>query len=295
MVSSPHEASHRIFQERPNLLAPVFRILGVPLPEKASVEVLTPDATEIRPLERRVDSVLRVTPPECDGFLLAIEAQGRRDTDKPTSWTYYLAHLQAKYDSPVLLLVVCQDKATADWAAGPFTVTVNGWTALSTHPLVLGPDNVPVITDPDEAARDLTLATFCAMTHARGRNIDGILEALARALGSADRDSARYYTELLEIGLGESPARATWKDLMMIGSYFPGRGTMIEKAFLEGEAKGKAEGKAQSIVHLLLRRNIAVSPETRQTIMECQYLDQLDFWFDRALDVTRAEDLFAAE
>jgi hypothetical protein len=59
MVTSTHEASHRIFQERPDILAPVFRILGVPLAEKAAVEVLTPDATEIRPLERRVDSVLR--------------------------------------------------------------------------------------------------------------------------------------------------------------------------------------------------------------------------------------------
>jgi hypothetical protein len=147
-----------------------------------------------------VDSVLRVTPPDCDGFLLAIESQGRRDPDKPTSWTYYLAHLQAKYRSPVLLLVVCQDKATADWAAGPFTAGVDGWTALSTHPLVLGPGNVPVIIDPDEAARDLTLATFCAMTHGRDQNINAILEALAHALGSADRDSARYYTELLEIG-----------------------------------------------------------------------------------------------
>jgi hypothetical protein len=291
MVTSTHEAAHRIFQERPDILAPVFRILGVPLAEKASVDVLTPDATEIRPLERRVDSVLRVTPPDGDGFLLAVEAQGRRDPDKPVSWTYYVAHLQAKYSSPVLLLVVCQDKATADWAAGPFTTGVDGWTALSTHPLVLGPGNVPVITDPDQASRDLTLAAFCAMTHARDRNIDDILEALARALGSADQDSIRYYTELLEIGLGDTPARATWKELTMIGTFFPGRGTMIEKAFLEGEAKGKA----QLITRVLRGRGIAVSPQTEQRIMECQDLDVLDVWFDRALTATGAEDLVTVD
>ena len=119
MATSSYETSHRIFQERPEILAPMFRIVGVPLAEQACVEVLTPDATELRPLERRVDSVLRVTPPDGDGFLLAIEAQGRRDADKPVNWAYYVAHLQAKYRSPVLLLVVCQDKATADWAVGP--------------------------------------------------------------------------------------------------------------------------------------------------------------------------------
>ncbi|OEV06003.1 hypothetical protein AN216_00545, partial [Streptomyces oceani] len=60
MVTARHEAAHRIFQDRPELLSPVFRILGVPLPPKVEVDVLSADATEIRPLERRVDSVLRI-------------------------------------------------------------------------------------------------------------------------------------------------------------------------------------------------------------------------------------------
>ncbi|NJQ03632.1 hypothetical protein [Streptomyces zingiberis] len=294
MVTSPHEASHRIFQEQPDILAPVFRILGVPLAEKAVVEVLSPDATEIRPLERRVDSVLRITPPGCEGFLLAIESQGRRDPGKPASWTYYLAHLQAKYDSPVLLLVVCQDKATARWAAGPFAAGVDGWTALRTYPLVLGPGNVPVITDPEEAAQDLTLATFCAMTHGRDPDINGILEALARALGSADRDSARYYAELLEIGLGNTPAKATWKELIMVGTYFPGRGTMIEEAFLEGEAKGEARGRAEGILLILRTRGVEVPQQVEQTIAQCVDLDTLQMWLKRALSVSRAEELFTA-
>ncbi|MFJ1993665.1 hypothetical protein [Streptomyces asiaticus] len=202
MVSSRHEAAHRIFQDRPELLAPVFRILDLPPPEKAAVEVLTPDATEIRPLERRVDSVLRVNPLEGDGFLLAIEAQGRRDDAKGGSWAYYLSYLTAKYERPALLLVVCQDKATADWAMGPFQLGLDDWTALSVHPLVLGPGNVPVILDPEEAAQDLTLATFSALTHGSHREAPAILKALARAMGTADPESVSYYSELLEIGLG---------------------------------------------------------------------------------------------
>ncbi|MEY9993590.1 hypothetical protein ABIE67_005622 [Streptomyces sp. V4I8] len=30
MVTSAHEGMHRIFQERPEILAPVFGVLGVP-------------------------------------------------------------------------------------------------------------------------------------------------------------------------------------------------------------------------------------------------------------------------
>ncbi|MFF9604434.1 hypothetical protein ACF1GY_19455 [Streptomyces sp. NPDC014684] len=50
MVTSTHEASHRIFQDRPELLAPVFDLLGVPMSAKASVSVLSADV-----LNRRLD------------------------------------------------------------------------------------------------------------------------------------------------------------------------------------------------------------------------------------------------
>lgn len=85
----------------------------------------------------------------------------------------------------------------------------------------------------------------------------------------------------------------------MIGTYFPGRGTMIEEAFLEGEAKGKAEGKAegmaQSVLRILRRRDIAVSPDAEQTITGCEDGDKLALWLDRALSATRVEDLFTAD
>ncbi|MEV6957009.1 hypothetical protein [Streptomyces sp. NPDC051183] len=300
MVTSHHEASHRIFQDRPELLAPVFRILGVPLPADPTVEVLTADVTEIRPMERRVDSVLRITPraDKSGGLLLAIEAQGRRDPDKAVSWAYYLSYLTAKYECPALLLVVCQDKTTADWATGPFRLGWADWTALSVHPLVLGPGNVPVITDPEEAAEDLTIATFAAMTHGRDRNATAILEALAEALESTDPESVAYFAELLEIGLGNSLARDIWRHLMPRTS-FPGRGTLIEETYQEGEAKGRTEGKAEERARMVLRvldhRGVAVADEVRERVIACGELDVLGRWIDLAFTVDHAEELFAEE
>ncbi|MDW6058877.1 hypothetical protein SAZ11_13585 [Streptomyces sp. FXJ1.4098] len=80
-----------------------------------------------------------------------------------------------------------------------------------------------------------------------------------------------------------------------MGTFFPGRGTMIEEAFLEGEAKGEAKGMAHSVMRILRRRGIAVSREAEQTIMECADLEKLDLWCDRALTATRVEDLFTAD
>ncbi|AXE87294.1 hypothetical protein [Streptomyces sp. Go-475] len=83
MVTSAHEGVHRIFQQRPEVLKPVFDVLGVALPEKATVDAITPDVTETRPLERRIDTLLRISTSDGDEFLLAVEAQERRDARSP--------------------------------------------------------------------------------------------------------------------------------------------------------------------------------------------------------------------
>jgi hypothetical protein len=299
MVTSSHEAAHRIFQDRPELLNPVFRILGLRAPDKALFEVLTPDVTEIRPMERRVDTVMRVEPADGTGpFLLAIEAQGRRDENKPASWGYYLSYLSSKYRCPTLLLVICQDSGTAEWAAGPFRNGWGGWTASSVHPLALGPDNVPLITDAQEAARDLALAAFAAIVHGANRKAPAILEALARAIGSTDHLALAYYSEMLDIGLGNTPARDIWRKLMKNGSFFPGRGTFVEETFLEGKAEGvaegKAEGKAEAVLQVLAHRGIAVSDEARERIAACRDMETLERWFDKAFSVEAADELLAA-
>ncbi|MEU0209447.1 hypothetical protein ABZ235_03465 [Streptomyces canus] len=226
---------HRIFQERPEILGSVFEVLGVPLSEKATVDAVTTDVTETRPLERRVDTVLRIGPSDGEDFLLAIESQSGRVAGKEASWAYYVAYLQAKFRLPVLLLVVCQDGPTAKWAAGP--------------------DNLPVITDARTAAKNL----------------------------------------FLEVTLGNTPAGEKWNRIMSFVSYFPGRGTVRETAYLEGKTEGRAEGEAKGILSVLEVRGIPVTDSVRERITSCTDLDRMDTWLERSRTVERAEDLFDEE
>ncbi|MFD9881821.1 hypothetical protein ACFWZT_10190 [Streptomyces alboflavus] len=308
MVSSAHEGLHRIFQERPEILAPVFRVLGLPFPEKVTLDALTPDVTETKPLERRIDTVLRIGPSDGDDFLLAVEAQGARKPDKESSWPYYVAHLQAKYRLPVLLLVVCQDLATAKWAAGPFDCGVRGWTTQRTHPLVIGPDNLPVITDSRTAAENPAMAAFSALAHARSRRIDAILEALGRGLQQQDPKAADYFYEFLDINLRGTAAGDKWREILGFVSYFPGRGTVRETAYLEGKAEGRAEGevegraegraegKVEARVSMILRalemRGVDVPEDVRERITACTDPYTLSLWFDQSLTVTSVDGLF---
>jgi hypothetical protein len=287
MVSSSHEAMHRIFQEDPKVFARTFRALGFAFDDPVTATVMPTDLTEIRPLERRVDTLLKLEDDKGGGILLAVEAQGKKEAKKDGSWTYYLAHLYEKYKLPPVLLVVCQDRRTAIWAASPVRIGPPQCTSLIMRPLVLGPHNVPLITDPAEAARDVPLATLSAVTHAKEPGADAILKTLASAMKTLDETTAALFSDLTELGLGDTPAGQTWRKLMA-----------IDLSLLHGptsqrlRAEGRAEGEARAILRLLDQRGIEVPDDIRERITGCLDLDTLEVWLTRTLTVTSAQELF---
>ncbi|MGJ7015294.1 hypothetical protein [Streptomyces griseorubens] len=296
MVTATHEASHRLFQEHPEALAPVFEALGLPPPAKTDFHELSPDTTEIRPMERRADTVLMFEPDMGEHFVLAVEAQTKKDPEKARNWAYYASYLRAKYDLPVLLVAVCRDPSTAAWAMGPFECSVGPWTTQVTRPFVLGPQTVPEVTDEAVVAQQPALAALSAIVHSQSKRSAAILEAVARGLVSFEPDVTRYWFEVVEVGLESTSAKASWRKLMQnVVTHFPGHGTLFEEKYLEGRAEGKAEGTAEAILHALKVRGLVVSGEVRERITTCTDLDTLTTWFDRSLTVSKAEDLFDAD
>lgn len=284
MVSSSHEAMHRIFLAAPELVARTMQVLNQSFAEPVAVTELPTDLTELRPLERRVDSLLRVdTADPASSFLLVVESQTKKARDKPAAWLYYLGYLYAKYRIPPVLLVTCQDRATALWASqeiriGP-TVTL--------APLVLGPHNVPAVTDPEEASADIPLAVLSAITHSKDPDVGAILKALAAALKTLDAEAASVYIEYTEQSLGTTPAADMWRDLMAVDlSFF--RSETAQKLRREG----MAEGKAEAIVRLLAMRGLGVPDEVRGRVFDCADPETLDLWFARAFSAATADQLF---
>ncbi|KUN57139.1 hypothetical protein AQJ43_04110 [Streptomyces avermitilis] len=226
-------------------------------------------------------------------FLLAVEAQGKKDLDKPHSWAYYLAHLYAKYKLPPVLLVVCQDRNTAAWAALPVDIGPPEWPALTVRPLVLGPDNVPMVSAPAEAARDIPLAVLSAMLHGRDRGIDAILKALAAALKGLevlDPETATIFVELTSQGLDKTWAAKIWRDLVAVDTSF-----FTSSLSQEIRAEGEAKGRAADILRILDRRGIPVADTDRERITSCDDLDALTLWFDRAITAASIAEVFAED
>ncbi|MFD9327280.1 hypothetical protein [Streptomyces sp. NPDC060065] len=82
---------------------------------------------------------------------------------------------------------------------------------------------------------------------------------------------------------------------MSFVSYFPGRGTVRETAYLEGKAEGQAKGEVKGILSVLEVRGIPVPDSVRERITSCTNLDRLDAWLDRSRTVAQAEDLFTED
>ncbi|MFI9625160.1 hypothetical protein [Streptomyces sp. NPDC052042] len=299
MVSSSHEAMHRIFQEYPGLFSRVSEVLGISIGSPASATVMPTDLTENRPLERRVDTLLRIDM-EDDGqsYLLAIEAQGKKDPEKPVSWMYYLSYLQAKYKLPPMLLVVCQDRATAEWAAQPYSVGHPQAPVLTLRPLVAGPHNMPVIKDVAEARKDLALATLAAITHAGDPDIDAILKTLSTALRDVPETVADPIVELTAQGLGNRPAAQQWRNLVAVDLSFY-KSALSEEIRDEGRAEGRDEGRAEgiarSVLLLLGQAGVEVSDEARARILGCGDVETLSRWLLRAPTASSVEDVFAGK
>ncbi|MGV9557620.1 hypothetical protein [Streptomyces sp. NPDC003401] len=290
MVGSSHEAMHRIFQKDPALLTRALQqVLGVPFPEPYEFAGMNVDLTETEPVERRVDTLLRAETDE-GAYLLVVESQGKPDERKRGSWPYYLSYLYEKYRCEPVLIVVTQNSATARWAAEPIHLGVRGCPSLTVRPFVLGPDNVPVIADEREAERDVPLAVLSAMTHGRGREAPAILESLAAALRTIDRDSAAVFVQFVDSCLADSRARQMWRDMMTTIQYF-WRHPLAEQV----REEGRVEKGVEMTLNILEWRGVPVSDAIRHRVETCTDEDLLKLWARRAMDVSQAEELFDAD
>jgi len=78
---------------------------------------------------------------------------------------------------------------------------------------------------------------------------------------------------------------------------FPGRGTILEEVYLDGEAKGEAKGEARGEAKAILRfleaRGVSVPDDARERIASCTDLDLLNRWLDLTPHAECVHDLFA--
>jgi flagellar biosynthesis/type III secretory pathway protein FliH len=169
---------------------------------------------------------------------------------------------------------------------------------MTLTPLVLGPAQVPVVTDPTLARRQPELAVLSAMAHGGRAGEKGVFDALLAALEEIDQDHADLYTDIVLAALPEA-IRDYLEALMSataIRARYGYQSDFARRYYAEGEAKGKAEGEAKgeakAVLAFLDARGIEVPDPVREDIIGCTDLDQLDTWIRRAATATKVQELF---
>lgn len=282
-----------MFRERPDLLLGLLRdeLLAVaPLYDR--VEDKSNDLSNLVPVALRADLVLVFYQGQRVVMVLVLEVQRAPDVDKLTSWPGYVGELVHRYRCPVYLVVAAGEETTARWAAEPNPYFQPNSPFL---PLVLGPQEIPVVVSEHEAARAPELALLSLSVHASGPQGDDVATAVMRVAERAGAEYKIMVMALLQQLLDETRRHLIEARLgMNLQEWFRNNeNDAIRQSFQRGETRGETRGEAKAVLKVLAARGLVVSVQERERILACEHAPTLDRWLQLALTVTATSDLLS--
>jgi len=291
MPSIDHEAILALFRNAPRLVGLlVGRTCGVAVDWSGPVTVADSDLSEVQPVERRADLVLRGP-----GLSVVVEVQRSRDGGKRLSWPAYVTHERAAAGGlPTMLVVVAMDPSVARWARRPITT---GHPGFVLKPLVLGREAIPRITDPDSARAQPELAVLSAMAHGDGPDALAVGRAAVAGLTMVDTSNTSLYFDIVLRAVGSVVRRLLEDPLTIPYTYksdFAKRYIAIgrEEGREEGREQGEARALRRSIRAILDARSLSLSPKHIARLEACTNIHQLDDWLERAVTAPDCHALF---
>lgn len=275
MPSSLHQGLLALFVNAPRMAPDLLRRLGAPLPEFDSVLQVGAELGQ-PPSERRVDLALELRRAGAPVTALLLEVQLRRDPDKPFTWPLYYAAKRDQLRCDPLLVVLTLHRGVARWCRREIATP-----QLRFAPLVLGPDEVPAITEAGTATPEL--AVLAALMHADddAASAAAVAQAALRGLAPLDIDRTRTYTDLVLQALG--PAARHILEAAVIPQNYVFKSDFARKYI--------AMGRVESIYDILEARGLAIPEELRIMLEDLRTPSRLQSLLRRALTVKRAEDL----
>ncbi|ATL70827.1 hypothetical protein [Nocardia terpenica] len=277
-----HEAIIDLFRQRPGFVADVLALaMDHPIPEFDHARTESGDFPDIDPTEYRADMVVVLTNGSTPALAVIVEVQLRPDPDKRWSWPVYLSTLRARLRCTTLLLVLCPSERTAARCRLPISLTAG----CVLTPVVLSPNDVPVVVDPQVAASNAELTALSALAHRRRPELNEILTVLAEDIDDTKRE---MYIDLVLRTLPRATVQHFLERYMTTGTH-KYKSEFAQRYYARGEIFG--EGKA--LLRLLNKRGFTVPDDITRSVTECSDLDQIEAWFDRAVTAETLDEVFS--
>lgn len=286
MVSHLHEVLLLLFRNRSGSAADLLRALDVEIPEFDEVHTESSDLSDLQPAEYRADLVLFLKQDLRKVLGIIVEVQLGRDDDKPYAWPAYIANLRARHRCPVCLLVVTTEDAVARWAGKAIELGPGNWCI----PWVVGPSNMPVVTEIEEAKKNVELAVLSAIGHSQSADSQlaaRIASAAIVASADVDAERSRMYLDLILISLLETAPEAI--EATMKTFKYEYQSDFARRYFFQGKEEGKVEGRVELVLKLLALRFGSLTEAAQSHIRGAQD-QQIDAVAERMLTAQTLEE-----
>jgi hypothetical protein len=293
MPSPRHDTINKLFRERPEAAVEILRdLMGVDVPAIASVRLERNDFNDRPSKDFQPDTVITVGSAQAPIHGIVVEVQQVKAAEKRRQLPRYAAALWLMLRCPVTVLCVCLDRDVAAWYAQPTPTDLPGFVFRA---MVLGPREIPMITDRDEIIAHPELAAMGVVIHGRDRRV---AEAFVRAMETLKNEHAPQYYEYA-YSMAAPAVRRILEELMPtdwpVHSPFArehfGRGKAEGRE--EGRVAGRQEGEAAALLRVLTARGIEVPEDVRARILACADARQIETWLDRAVVAISLGEVFA--
>jgi hypothetical protein len=291
MPSARHQASSYSLHEQPEVAMGLLTATGVPLPSYDRLQVESPKLPNLVPTDYEADAVITLIRGNRAVLSLILEVQLQWDRHKVWVWPAYIGNLRRRRKCDVHLVVICFSERTAARCAWPIAL---GHPGFVLHPVVIGPKDIPLVTEIDRARMQPALAVLSALAHPRDQDVLAVLPD-ALLFSHLNREVYRSYYLLVTAAM-PAASRRLLEERMKSAPYVSEFAAMHEamgeaKGEARGEARGEAKGLAEAVLALLDERGIRLGDAARQRIADCRDKNQLLTWLRRAAWASTEEAL----
>ena len=243
MPSAEHEELVTLFERAPafaaELLALSHQGLG-PVPKFAEARIESSNLSQLDPAAFHADAVVVLRDRKGKAILaLVVEVQRQVVTSKRFTWMVYVASVAARYRCPADLLVLTLEARVSRCARRALTAVRR----MSWSPIVVGPEEVPQVTDVEEAKRSPERALLSLMVHARSVDQERLVRlgyAAVQGLEVAEPSLQDLYSRIIGRVLRTEGARA-------LEAFMESRGEKLDYFSRKAEQAAKAAAKTAAI------------------------------------------------
>jgi hypothetical protein len=280
MPTISHQVLVSLFRECPALVLHLFELAAKrPLPSGVTARLHAAQVTDLKPPEYSADAVYLVEGEESVEDAFVVEVQLTPSETKHASWLQYVATLHRSLRVPVTVLVFALTDDMARWCEAPHSYDRVGNTF---RPWVIGPRNIPRITDFEQARAFPELAVLSVAAHGHEPGAEAIAIPAWRASLYLDNQPATRYADFITVWLNESARRA-------LEEYMATQGYEFQSEFARKYAK---EGEQKLLVKQLGLKFGELPAQVMQRLRVATDAD-LERWAERVLTALTLDDVFA--